>query len=198
MHSFNVANLGAVHSPEDPQTCLLGHINYIITEHERRDSKKNIDVIVARGLVRNVAAGTASHSAHAKHLAHTLLKFSRGEAPDYGIKSEDKFFAVLDRVGIVRDGKSNEELAGELAQLALDEFSLNKILTRIVQGQGSLEDLHLLEEVSEMVSVGSLCGLGQTAPNPVFSTLRYFRKEYETHVIEKRCPSGICKMTVEV
>lgn len=83
----------------------------------------NADVIVARGLARSIAGGTASHSAHAKHLAHTLLKFSRGQAPDYAIKDEAKFFAVLDRVGIERDGKSTPELAGELAKLALDEFS---------------------------------------------------------------------------
>ncbi|UCC86979.1 MAG: anaerobic carbon-monoxide dehydrogenase catalytic subunit [Anaerolineales bacterium] len=81
------------------------------------------DVMVARGLARSVAGGTASHSAHAKHLAHTLLKFSRGEATDYGIKDQAKFYAVLDRVGIARNGKSDQELAGELAQLALDEFS---------------------------------------------------------------------------
>ncbi len=83
----------------------------------------NADVIVARGLARSVAGGTASHSAHAKHLAHTMLKFSRGQAPDYAIRDQDKFFAVLDRVGIERDGKSIPELAGELAELALDEFS---------------------------------------------------------------------------
>ncbi|GMQ77988.1 MAG: anaerobic carbon-monoxide dehydrogenase catalytic subunit [Anaerolineae bacterium] len=83
----------------------------------------NADVIVARGLARSIAGGTASHSAHAKHLAHTMLKFSRGQAPDYAIQDEGKFFAVLDRVGIERDGKSTPELAGELAQLALDEFS---------------------------------------------------------------------------
>ena len=81
------------------------------------------DTIVARGLARNIAAGTASHSAHAKHLAHTLLKFSRGHAPDYSIKDQAKFYAVLDRVGVHRDGKSDQELAGELAHLALDEFS---------------------------------------------------------------------------
>jgi len=81
------------------------------------------DVIVARGLARSVAGGTASHSAHAKHLAHTMLKYGRGEAPDYGIKDQDKFYAVLARVGIARDGKSDQELAGELAQLALAEFS---------------------------------------------------------------------------
>jgi carbon-monoxide dehydrogenase catalytic subunit len=83
----------------------------------------NADVIVARGLARSIAGGTASHSAHAKHLAHTMLKLSRGQAPDYSIQDEEKFNAVLDRVGINRDGKSVAELAGELAMLALDEFS---------------------------------------------------------------------------
>jgi carbon-monoxide dehydrogenase catalytic subunit len=83
----------------------------------------NADTIVARGLARNIAGGTSSHSAHAKHLVHTMLKWSRGEAPDYGIKDHDKFHAVLDRVGITRDGKSDAELAGELARLALAEFS---------------------------------------------------------------------------
>jgi len=81
------------------------------------------DTIVARGLARSIAGGTASHSAHAKHLAHTMLKWSRGQAPDYGIKDKTKFYAVLDRVGIARDGKSDEQLAGELAKLALAEFS---------------------------------------------------------------------------
>src|SRR5512146_2481821 len=81
------------------------------------------DTIVARGLARSIAGGTASHSAHAKHLAHTLLKYSRGEAPDYCIKDHAKFEAVLARVGIARDGKSDQELAGELARLGLDEFA---------------------------------------------------------------------------
>ena len=53
----------------------------------------------------------------------------------------------------------------------------------------------LLEEVGAAVQAGSLCGLGQTAPNPVLSTLRYFRDEYEAHVIEKRCPAGKCVMS---
>ena len=81
------------------------------------------DTFVARGLARSIAGGTASHSAHAKHLAHTLLKWSRNEAPDYALKDKDKFHKVLDRVGIARDGKTDAQLAGELARLALDEFS---------------------------------------------------------------------------
>lgn len=75
---------------------------------------------------------------------------------------------------------------------------LHTILTRITHGQGTLDDLTLLEEVSEAVKAGSLCGLGQTAPNPVLSTLRYFREEYKAHVIQRRCPVGKCPMTAEV
>lgn len=74
---------------------------------------------------------------------------------------------------------------------------LHTILTRITHGQGTPEDLTLLEEVGKVVKAGSLCGLGQTAPNPVLSTLRYFRDEYEIHVIEHRCPAGKCPMTAE-
>jgi NADH:ubiquinone oxidoreductase subunit F (NADH-binding) len=70
-------------------------------------------------------------------------------------------------------------------------------LTRIVCGQGTLDDLVLLEEVGEAVKSGSLCGLGQTAPNPVLTTLRHFRDEYEAHVVDHRCPTGRCAMTVD-
>jgi NADH:ubiquinone oxidoreductase subunit F (NADH-binding) len=69
------------------------------------------------------------------------------------------------------------------------------ILTRITQGKGVHADLDLLSEVSEAVQTASLCGLGQTAPNPIISTLRYFREEYEAHVIDHRCPAGKCKMS---
>jgi NADH:ubiquinone oxidoreductase subunit F (NADH-binding)/(2Fe-2S) ferredoxin len=75
---------------------------------------------------------------------------------------------------------------------------LHEILTRITRGQGKPDDLALLKEVAEAVTAGSLCGLGQTAPNPVLSTLRYFRDEYEAHVVEHRCPVGKCSMHAEV
>lgn len=71
---------------------------------------------------------------------------------------------------------------------------LQTILDRITHGKGTPGDLELLIEVSEAVKLGSLCGLGQTAPNPVLSTLRYFREEYSAHVNEHRCPAGKCTM----
>jgi NADH:ubiquinone oxidoreductase subunit F (NADH-binding)/(2Fe-2S) ferredoxin len=75
---------------------------------------------------------------------------------------------------------------------------IRSILDRITHGVAAAGDLDLLEEVGENVKAGSLCGLGQTSPNPVLSTLRYFRDEYETHVLEKRCPVGKCPMVLEV
>lgn len=67
-----------------------------------------------------------------------------------------------------------------------------EILERITEGKGTMEDLDKLEELGNTIKNTSLCGLGQTAPNPVLSTLKYFRDEYEAHVKEKRCPAGVC------
>ncbi len=68
-----------------------------------------------------------------------------------------------------------------------------EILERITQGNGKVEDISTLEELAETVRDGSLCGLGKTAPNPVLSTLKYFRDEYLAHVVDKKCPAGQCQ-----
>ena len=70
------------------------------------------------------------------------------------------------------------------------------ILDRICGGNGEKGDIELLEEICEVVRDVSLCALGQTAPNPVLSTIRYFRDEYEAHIEEKRCPAGVCKALI--
>ncbi len=67
-----------------------------------------------------------------------------------------------------------------------------KILEKIVAGKGELSDLDILEELAHSVKEGSLCGLGKTAPNPVLSTLKYFRDEYIAHIVDKKCPAGVC------
>ena len=72
-----------------------------------------------------------------------------------------------------------------------------EILERIVNGEGTPEDLDRLESLAETITEGSLCGLGQTAANPVISTMKYFRDEYEAHVYEKRCPAGSCQALLE-
>jgi NADH:ubiquinone oxidoreductase subunit F (NADH-binding)/NAD-dependent dihydropyrimidine dehydrogenase PreA subunit len=70
---------------------------------------------------------------------------------------------------------------------------VRSLLTKICKGQGTAADIDLLDEVAETVADCSLCGLGQTAANPVKSTLKYFRSEYEAHVHEHRCPAGVCR-----
>ena len=66
------------------------------------------------------------------------------------------------------------------------------ILDRITKGEGQEGDIELLESLGKTISQTALCGLGQSAPNPVLSTIRYFRDEYEAHVRDKRCPAGVC------
>jgi NADH:ubiquinone oxidoreductase subunit F (NADH-binding) len=75
---------------------------------------------------------------------------------------------------------------------------MHTLLTRICNGTGTMDDLQLLEELCATVKETSLCGLGQTAPNPVLSTLKYFRNEYIEHILHKRCPAGVCSMQAAV
>jgi NADH-quinone oxidoreductase subunit F/NADP-reducing hydrogenase subunit HndC len=72
-----------------------------------------------------------------------------------------------------------------------------EILEKITQGKGTMEDLDRLEVLAQNIKETALCGLGQTAPNPVLSTLKYFRDEYEAHVKEHRCPAGVCKALLQ-
>ncbi|MFN3327519.1 MAG: NADH-ubiquinone oxidoreductase-F iron-sulfur binding region domain-containing protein, partial [Fervidobacterium pennivorans] len=67
------------------------------------------------------------------------------------------------------------------------------ILDRITKGEGTMEDIEKLEQLAQVIKDSSLCGLGQTAPNPVLSTLKYYRHEYEAHVKEGKCPAKKCK-----
>jgi NADP-reducing hydrogenase subunit HndC len=67
------------------------------------------------------------------------------------------------------------------------------MLTKITKGQATLEDIDEMEELCYYIKDNSLCGLGQTAPNPVLSTLKFFRDEYVAHVVDKKCPAGVCK-----
>ncbi|MCK5196852.1 MAG: 4Fe-4S binding protein, partial [Spirochaetales bacterium] len=71
------------------------------------------------------------------------------------------------------------------------------ILTRITEGKGKEEDLDILAEMSELIGSTSLCALGATAPNPVLTTLKYFREEYEAHIKEGRCPAKECKALIQ-
>ena len=87
---------------------------------------------------------------------------------------------------------AQKESCGACVPCRLGTNQMLEILRDITAGKGTAEDIDLLLDVAEGVKMGSLCGLGQTAPNPVLTTLRYFRDEYETHVLQRRCPTGSC------
>jgi NADH:ubiquinone oxidoreductase subunit F (NADH-binding)/(2Fe-2S) ferredoxin/NAD-dependent dihydropyrimidine dehydrogenase PreA subunit len=87
---------------------------------------------------------------------------------------------------------TQDESCGKCIPCRLGTKRMLEILERITRGEGQEGDVELLLELCETVKVGSLCGLGQTAPNPVLTTIRYFRDEYEAHIRDHRCPAGVC------
>jgi NADH:ubiquinone oxidoreductase subunit F (NADH-binding)/(2Fe-2S) ferredoxin/NAD-dependent dihydropyrimidine dehydrogenase PreA subunit len=90
-----------------------------------------------------------------------------------------------------------DESCGKCVPCRLGLERMEEILTDITQGRGKLEQLNLLEELGDTMSQTCLCALGKTAPNPVLSTLRYFRHEYETHIRDRSCPAGVCRALIE-
>jgi NAD-dependent dihydropyrimidine dehydrogenase PreA subunit len=88
---------------------------------------------------------------------------------------------------------TKNESCGQCIPCRLGTSQMYNILEDITEGRGKPEDLKLLEELAWAVKKGSMCGLGQTAPNPILTTLRYFRHEYEAHVNDRRCPALVCK-----
>ncbi len=87
---------------------------------------------------------------------------------------------------------TTKESCGKCVHCRIGTKRMFEILTRITEGKGKDGDIELLEELCEGIRTGALCGLGQTAPNPVLTTIKYFRNEYEAHINEKRCPAGEC------
>jgi NADP-reducing hydrogenase subunit HndC len=86
-----------------------------------------------------------------------------------------------------------EESCGKCTPCRIGTKRLSEMLEKVTAGNATLEDIDKMEELCHYISENSLCGLGQTASNPVLSTLRYFRDEYIAHVEHKRCPAGVCK-----
>jgi NADH:ubiquinone oxidoreductase subunit F (NADH-binding) len=87
---------------------------------------------------------------------------------------------------------TQDESCGKCVPCRIGTRKMLVILTRITQGEGRPDDLDRLEQIAQAVRTASLCGLGRTAPNPILTTLRYFRDEYEVHIHDRRCPSGAC------
>ena len=85
-----------------------------------------------------------------------------------------------------------DESCGKCYTCRKGTLRMYQILEDISEGRGTLEHLDLLEELAHVVADTTMCGLGQTAPTPVLSTLRYFREEYDLHINQKKCPAGVC------
>ena len=90
-----------------------------------------------------------------------------------------------------------DESCGKCTPCRVGTKRLLELLDKIIAGNGELEDLDRMEELCNYIKSASLCGLGQTAPNPVLSTLRYFREEYVAHIVDKKCPAGVCKNLIQ-
>ncbi len=90
-----------------------------------------------------------------------------------------------------------DESCGKCTPCRVGTRRLLELLDKIIAGNGELEDLDRMEELCNYIKTASLCGLGQTAPNPVISTLRYFRDEYISHIVDKKCPAGVCKKLIQ-
>ena len=90
-----------------------------------------------------------------------------------------------------------DESCGKCTPCRIGTKRMYEILDKITNGNGTLEDLDKLEDLCYYVKTNSLCGLGQTAPNPVLSTLRFFRDEYLAHIVDKKCPAGVCKSLLQ-
>jgi Pyruvate/2-oxoacid:ferredoxin oxidoreductase delta subunit len=88
---------------------------------------------------------------------------------------------------------SVEESCGRCTPCRIGNLRLHEILERIAKGNGVPEDMDELNKLGTVIKESALCGLGNSSPNPVLSTLRYYRHEYEAHINEKRCPAGSCK-----
>ena len=92
---------------------------------------------------------------------------------------------------------TNDESCGKCTSCREGSAAMLEVLTRISEGKGEAGDIAFLEELGEAVKDASQCGLGQTLPNPVLSTLQHFREEYEAHIEYKKCPAGVCKALIE-
>ena len=91
---------------------------------------------------------------------------------------------------------TQDESCGKCTFCRIGTLRMLEILERITQGQGKIEDIETLDKLAQNIKKNSLCGLGQTAPNPVLTTVKYFREEYEAHILEKRCPAHKCQALI--
>ena len=150
----------------------------------------------------------------------TVVDVSDNRVTQVKTTETDGYTAVQVAFGKRRPSRVNKAAAGHFAKAGVEagtvlrEFTVDEscgkcppcrigtrrmleMLEKITSGKGEPGDIEKLEKLAYNIKAAALCGLGQTAPNPVLSTIRYFRDEYEAHIYEKRCPAGVCKALLQ-
>ena len=130
------------------------------------------------------------------HLADTIVDYDSVNATGAimgsgGMVVMDETTCMIDVAKFFLDF-TQKESCGKCTFCRIGTKRMLEILTRITEGKGEEGDIERLEELSYQIKDNSLCGLGQTAPNPVLTTIKYFRDEYETHIRDKKCPAHVC------
>ncbi len=144
-----------------------------------------------------VQLGGPSGGCIPEHLSHTLVDYDSVNATGAimgsgGMVVMDETTCVVDIARFFLDF-TQKESCGKCTFCRIGTKRMLETLTRITGGEGKEGDIELLEEIAETIKDSSLCGLGQTAPNPVLTTIKYFRDEYEAHIRDKKCPALSCK-----
>ena len=151
-----------------------------------------------------VQLGGPSGGCIPEHLADTIVDYDSVNATGAimgsgGMVVMDETTCMVDMARFFLDF-TRKESCGKCTFCRIGTKRMLEILTRITEGEGKEGDIEELEDLAELIKANSLCGLGQTAPNPVLTTIKYFRDEYEAHIKDKKCPSKSCKklLTYEV
>jgi NADH-quinone oxidoreductase subunit F len=151
-----------------------------------------------------VQLGGPSGGCIPEYLSHTIVDYDSVNATGAimgsgGMVVMDETTCMVDIARFFLDF-TRKESCGKCTFCRVGTMRMLEILTRITDGEGKQGDIELLEDLSVHIKDGSLCGLGQTAPNPVLTTIKYFRDEYEAHIRDKKCPALSCKklLTYEV
>ena len=147
-----------------------------------------------------VQMGGPSGGCIPEHLADTIVDYDSVNATGAimgsgGMVVMDETTCMVDMARFFLDF-TKKESCGKCTFCRIGTQRMLEILERITNGEGKEGDIEMLEELSYQIKDASLCGLGQTAPNPVLTTLKYFREEYEAHIKEKRCPAKSCKALI--
>lgn len=148
------------------------------------------------GTLKAVQMGGPSGGCIPKSLADTVIDYESiaktgAIMGSGGMIVMDEKTCMVDMAKFFMDFTSKES-CGKCVPCRIGTTRMLEILTRIVDGKGKPDDMKTLKELGESIKTGALCGLGNSAPNPVLTTLRYFEDEYEAHINEKRCPAGKC------